>query len=146
MSPVVLPPVSTAYCSLSRAPPPVSVMYQPVGSAVLVVDPAVLLSVSKFSVTALPSVVRLMEPVPVSSTRGGLRTAGATCAVSVAAESKLRNETTANTVLRTALCMALPRETITTHHHTQPLAPGQVERLSLDWITVRPSNRRANLQ
>src|SRR3954470_19650165 len=67
MSPVVLAPVSTAYCSLSLAPPPVSVIYQPVGSAVFVVDPAVFDSVSKFSVTALPAVVRLMLPVPVSA-------------------------------------------------------------------------------
>src|SRR5450432_2051706 len=67
MSPVVLAPVSTAYCSLSLAPPPVSVMYQPLGSAVFVVDPAVLESVSKVSVTGVPIVVRLMLPVPVSA-------------------------------------------------------------------------------
>src|SRR3954468_16669793 len=67
MSPVVLAPVSTAYCSLSLAPPPPSVIYQPVGSAVFVVDPAVFDSVSKFSVTALPAVVRLTLPVPVSA-------------------------------------------------------------------------------
>src|SRR4051794_28113065 len=66
MSPVVLPPVSTAYSSLSRAPPPDSVMYHPVGAAVLVVLPAVLESVLKFSVTAAPMVVRDTDPVPVS--------------------------------------------------------------------------------
>src|SRR5438045_3593013 len=79
MSPVVLPPVSTAYCSLSRAPPPVSVMYQPVGSAVFVVLPAVLESVSKFSVAAVPSAVSETLPVPVSS--GGPTTLGATTPV-----------------------------------------------------------------
>jgi hypothetical protein len=42
-------------------------MYQPVGSAVFVVDPATFDSVSKFSVTALPGVVRLTLPVPVSA-------------------------------------------------------------------------------
>src|ERR1041385_938809 len=71
MSPVVLEPVSTAYCSLSLAPPPPSVIYQPVGSAVFVVDPAVFDRVSKFSVTALPAVVRLMLPVPVSARTSG---------------------------------------------------------------------------
>src|SRR5436309_9392138 len=41
-------------------------MYQPVGSAVFVVLPAVLESVSKFSVAAAPSVVSETLPVPVS--------------------------------------------------------------------------------
>src|SRR3954468_6327887 len=59
MSPVVLPPVSTAYCSLSRAPPPPSVMNQPGIVRLLVVLPAVLESVSKFWVYAEPRVVRL---------------------------------------------------------------------------------------
>src|ERR1044071_1560389 len=67
MSPVVLAPVSTAYCSLSRAPPPVSVMYQPVGSVVFVVLPAVLERVLKVSMTADPMVVRDTLPVPVSA-------------------------------------------------------------------------------
>src|SRR5437870_1093409 len=61
MSPVVLPPVSTAYCSLSRAPPPPSVKNQPGIVRLLVVEPAVLESVSKFWVEADPSVVRLMH-------------------------------------------------------------------------------------
>jgi hypothetical protein len=39
-----------------------------VGSAVFVVDPAVFDNVSKFSVTAIPAVVRLTLPVPVSAT------------------------------------------------------------------------------
>jgi hypothetical protein len=47
VSPVLLPPVSTAYCSLSRAPPPVSLICQPVGRAVFVVLPAVFDSVLK---------------------------------------------------------------------------------------------------
>src|SRR5437763_1476521 len=110
MSPVVLPPVSTPYCSLSRAPPPVSVMYQPVGSVVLVVDPAVLLSVSKFSVTGVPSAVRLTELVPVSRARGWLRT---TCAVS-GAEMVRRNATT--DVTRPNKRMALLRN----HHDAAP--------------------------
>src|SRR5215203_3036152 len=58
MSPVVLPPVSTPYCSLSRAPPPDSVMNHPVIVRLLVVLAAVLESVSKFWVDAAPSVVR----------------------------------------------------------------------------------------
>src|ERR1044072_5124891 len=67
MSPVVLPPVSTAYCSLSRAPRPASVMYQPVGSVVFVVLPAVFESVTKVSVgMGASSVVSEMRPVPVS--------------------------------------------------------------------------------
>src|ERR1051326_4618528 len=67
MSPVVLDPVSTAYCSLSRAPPPPSVIYQPVGNAVLVVLPAVFESVSKFSVAAVPRAASETLPVPVSA-------------------------------------------------------------------------------
>src|SRR3954453_6565775 len=59
MSPVVLAPVSTAYCSLSRAPPPDSVRNHPVIVRLLVVLPAVLESVSKFCVEADPRVVRL---------------------------------------------------------------------------------------
>ncbi len=59
MSPVVLPPVSTAYCSLSRAPPPDSVRNHPGIVRLLVVLPAVFESVSKFWVTADPRVVRL---------------------------------------------------------------------------------------
>src|SRR6185369_1880645 len=59
MSPVVLAPVSTAYCSLSRAPPPDSVKNQPGMVRALVVLPAVLERVSKFWVTADPRVVRL---------------------------------------------------------------------------------------
>jgi len=42
-------------------------MYQPVGSAVFVVLPAVFESVSKFSVAAVPIVVRETLPVPVSA-------------------------------------------------------------------------------
>src|SRR6476620_3262164 len=67
MSPVVLPPVSTAYWSLSLAPPPVSVMYQPVGSVVFVVEPAVFERVSKFSDDGEPIVVKLTLPAPVSA-------------------------------------------------------------------------------
>src|ERR1700712_4290183 len=67
MSPVVDPPVSTAYCSLSRAPPPVSVKYHPVGRTVLVVLRSVFESVLKFSVEATPEDVRLTDPVPVSA-------------------------------------------------------------------------------
>src|SRR3954470_8332722 len=59
MSPVVLAPVSTAYCSLSRAPPPDSVRNHPGIVRLLVVLPAVLDSVSKFCVEADPRVVRL---------------------------------------------------------------------------------------
>src|SRR6266478_1790933 len=70
MSPVALAPVSTAYCSLSLAPPPVSVMYQPVGRVVFVVDPAVFERVSKFSVTGVPTAVKLTVPVPVSALTG----------------------------------------------------------------------------
>src|SRR3954462_10447831 len=123
MSPVVLPPVSTAYCSLSRAPPPVSVMYQPAGSAVLVVDPAVLLSVSKFSVTGEPSAVRLTELVPVSRTRGGLPGAGLNCAVSGAEVMVRRNATT--DVTRPNKRMALLRNHHDAAPHTHTL-PGQV--------------------
>src|SRR5258705_1966936 len=67
MSPVPLAPVSTAYCSLSLAPPPVSVMYQPAGSVVFVVDPAVFESVTNFSAAGEPIVVRLTAPAPVSA-------------------------------------------------------------------------------
>ena len=51
--------MSTAYCSLSRAPPPLSVMNQPVMVRLFVVEPAVFDSVSKLCVDADPSVVRL---------------------------------------------------------------------------------------
>src|SRR5215203_3262517 len=59
MSPVPLPPVSTPYCSLSRAPPPDSVRNQPVIVRLFVVLAATLESVSKFCVEAAPRVVRL---------------------------------------------------------------------------------------
>jgi len=42
-------------------------MYQPVGSVVFVVDPAVFERVSRFSVTEEPIVVKLTLPVPVSA-------------------------------------------------------------------------------
>jgi hypothetical protein len=51
------------------------VIYQPVGSAVLVVLPAVLASVLKFSVTAVPVVVKLTVPAPVSAEAGETRKA-----------------------------------------------------------------------
>src|SRR5258705_11136534 len=73
MSPVVLPPVSTAYCSLSRAPPPDSVRDQPGTDRTLVVDPAVFDRVSKFWVDAEPRVVRLMHwPKTVSAGRAAI--------------------------------------------------------------------------
>src|SRR3978361_614773 len=59
MSPEVLPPVSTAYCSLSRAPPPDSVRNHPGIVRLLVVLAATFDSVSKFWVAADPRVVRL---------------------------------------------------------------------------------------
>src|SRR5205085_2111006 len=48
-------------------------MYQPVGSAGFVVLPAVLESVSKFSVAAAPNAVSEMLPVPVSFGTGTMR-------------------------------------------------------------------------
>jgi hypothetical protein len=42
-------------------------MYQPVGSVVFVVEPAVFERVSKFSAAGEPIVVRLTAPVPVSA-------------------------------------------------------------------------------
>jgi hypothetical protein len=50
-------------------------MYQPVGSVVFVVDPAVFERVSKFSVTGVPTVVKLTLPVPVSATASWATTA-----------------------------------------------------------------------
>jgi hypothetical protein len=103
MSPVVLLPVSTAYCSLSRAPPPPSVMYQPVGSAVFVVLPATFESVSKFSVAATSSVVSETLPVPVSASAVGV-TDGRTCAscsaINIAAAMKARSEVRAKRLRR----------------------------------------------
>src|SRR6266542_4414492 len=60
MSPVVLPPLSAAYCSLSLAPPPASMRSQPVGSVVLVVPE--LANVLKSCAYAEPKVVRLTVP------------------------------------------------------------------------------------
>ena len=57
VSPVVDPPVSTPYCSLSRAPPPDSVMNQPGIVRLFVVLPAVFERVSKVCVYAEPFVV-----------------------------------------------------------------------------------------
>src|SRR5262249_17533751 len=57
-----LPPVSTAYCSLSLAPPPDSVRNQPVIVRLFVVEPATFECVPKFWVYAAPSVVRLIPP------------------------------------------------------------------------------------
>src|SRR3569623_860756 len=65
-SPVVEAPVSTAYCSLSRAPPPPSVIYQPTGSVVLVVLPAVLERVLKSWVNAVPVELNETLPTPVA--------------------------------------------------------------------------------
>jgi hypothetical protein len=42
-------------------------MYQPVGSVVFVVDPAVFERVSKFSEAGVPTVVKLTLPAPVSA-------------------------------------------------------------------------------
>src|SRR2546423_15327355 len=75
MSFLLLPPASTAFCSLSLPPALVFAMYQLVGGAVFVVLPAVLESVSKFSVAATPSVVSETLPVPVSFGTGTMRRA-----------------------------------------------------------------------
>src|SRR4051812_33624011 len=64
MSPVVLAPVSTAYCSLSLAPPPDSVRNHPVIVRLLVVLAATFESVSKLWVAADPRVVRLTHWAP----------------------------------------------------------------------------------
>src|SRR3954466_2044557 len=92
MSPVVLPPVSTAYCSLSRAPPPVSVMYQPVGSVVFVVLPAVFESVLNVSVgMSASSVVSEMLPVPVSAaTRETIKADGTSTKAAMMIGSSMR--------------------------------------------------------
>src|SRR4051794_19907450 len=77
MSPVVLAPVSTAYCSLSRAPPPDSVRNQPVIVRLLVVLAATLESVSKFWAEADPRVVRLTHCAPAGRAAGRQRVSAA---------------------------------------------------------------------